>query len=134
MKILRIFAVLKSAAVVGLAVGAAACGSPSDVAAVAEHAAPTTPVGAALADLTLSSIALFQGPKALLVQNGAAVATPNAPVIGGRPGLLRVYVTPAPGWTARSVTAELRLTGAVQETTLQGPREASTPLPTTGRR
>lgn len=33
----------------------------------------------------------------------------NAPVVANRPGLLRVYVKPADGWTAKSLAAELRL-------------------------
>jgi len=94
---------------------ATACGSPSDGANALDRAEPAQAVGAPLTGLTLSSIALFQGPKATLVRDGAVVAAPNAPVIGERPGLLRVYVTPGAGWTARNVTAELRLTGAAQE-------------------
>ena len=41
------------------------------------------------------------------MKDGIVVATPNAPVISDRPGLLRVYVAPAFGTPVRSVTAEL---------------------------
>jgi hypothetical protein len=55
------------------------------------------------------SVALFQSPKSVLVKDGTTVPTPSAPVIAGRPGMLRVYVTPAAEWARRSVTAELHL-------------------------
>jgi hypothetical protein len=38
-----------------------------------------------------------------------ASAKRNAQVVANRPGMLRVYVSPDTGWTARAVTAELRL-------------------------
>ena len=65
--------------------------------------------GPALARGLKVSVAVFQATKALIVKDGAMQATPNAPVIAGRPGILRVYVTPDSTWQPHEVTAELRL-------------------------
>ncbi len=63
-----------------------------------------------LSDLqAVSGIAVFQGTKADVVKDGARPATPNAPVVAGRPGLLRVYLTPQPAWRSHQLVAELHL-------------------------
>jgi hypothetical protein len=62
-------------------------------------------------DLSISEVALFQGVKVTLAENGEPAAERGAPVVAGRAGLLRVYVSPSAGWGAKKVTAELRLVG-----------------------
>lgn len=60
------------------------------------------------AGVTIDQVALFQGVKVVLAEGGAAVAASdrNAPIVGGRPGRFRVYVSGAD----RSLTAEVRVT------------------------
>ncbi len=74
-----------------------------------EEQAPSGPPVVAT-DITISEIALFQGVKVPLMKNGAAVKSTYAPVVAGRPGLLRVYVKPSPSFRQRELTAELVLT------------------------
>ena len=57
--------------------------------------------------LAVSEVAIFQGVRVALFSSDALVAARNAPVVTGRAAAVRVYVTPAAGFTARSVTAEL---------------------------
>ncbi len=61
--------------------------------------------------LAVSEIAVFQGVKVSVWSNGSA-ASHTAPVVVGRPGLVRVYVAPQSGWSARAVTAQLTLTSS----------------------
>jgi hypothetical protein len=64
--------------------------------------------------LAVSEVALFQAVKVPLSQAGKPAATRPAPVIAGRDALVRVYVSPLPGFTAREITAELRWDGKVR--------------------
>ncbi|MDF2695909.1 MAG: hypothetical protein K0S65_4292, partial [Labilithrix sp.] len=75
---------------------------------------PTNPEKAPspiVANLAITDVAMFQAVKVTVVKGGALVSSAkrNAPVVAKRPGLLRVYVKPGSGWTAREVTAEVRL-------------------------
>jgi Peptidase M66 len=75
---------------------------------------PTNPEKAPspiVANLAVTDVAMFQAVKVTVVKGGALVSSAkrNAPVVAKRPGLLRVYVKPGSGWTAREVTAEVRL-------------------------
>jgi hypothetical protein len=82
----------------------------------ADSAPPPTPGTYDYASgLAVSEIAVFQGVKVSLWKGGAA-ASHVAPVVAGRPGLVRVYVAPQAGWAARAVTGQLTLTsgGAAQ--------------------
>jgi hypothetical protein len=62
--------------------------------------------------LAVSEIAVLQGVKVSVWRAGAVVTAHNAPVVQGRAGLVRVYVTPQAGWSGKSVTARLTLTSA----------------------
>jgi hypothetical protein len=66
--------------------------------------------GNTAAGVTINEVALLQGVKISLARAGAAVASTSrlAPVIPGRPGLVRVFVTPTGG--ARTLRAELTVT------------------------
>ncbi len=73
----------------------------------------TTPdntiVNTFVAGVTISEIAVYQAVKVDIVKAGAAITTTNAPIVAGRPGVVRVFATPGAGYDGRSVTAELRL-------------------------
>lgn len=71
---------------------------------------PDAPSNPALArDITVSQVAIFQGVRVGIFANDAVTATSarNAPVIASRVATVRAYVTPAAGFSARSLTAEL---------------------------
>ncbi|MBK6695559.1 MAG: hypothetical protein IPG50_25605 [Myxococcales bacterium] len=70
---------------------------------------PTPPPSAKLATgLAIAEIALFQGVKVTVAKAGAK-ATRTVPIVAGRDGLVRVYVTPENGYVAKAVRAELHL-------------------------
>ncbi len=92
-----------------------------------------TATGTALARGLTVSVAVFQATKALIVKDGAMLGTATAPVIAGRPGILRVYVTPDSSWQPHEVTAELRMNAGgmdlpvqTQALTISGPSDDST--------
>lgn len=62
-------------------------------------------------NLTLQQIAVYQTVKVPIMNNGSEVASAsrNAGVVNGRPTLVRVFVTPGSGWTARALSARLTL-------------------------
>jgi hypothetical protein len=70
--------------------------------------APAPPL---VAGLSITDVAFFQAVKVPVVAKGKPVApsSRNSPVVANRPALVRVYVSPASGYTATAVTAELRL-------------------------
>jgi hypothetical protein len=59
--------------------------------------------------IALSEVAVFQSLKVPLARDGAAAASGRVRLVAGRDALLRVYVTPGPGWSARPVTARIKL-------------------------
>jgi len=63
--------------------------------------------------LSIDEVAFFQAVKIDVVKAGGRVAkgVRNAQVVAGREALVRVFVKPGAGFTARSVVAELRLVG-----------------------
>ena len=63
---------------------------------------------ATISGLTLSEVALYQGVKVSIARGGSAVEL-NAPIVAGRDGMLRLFVTPGSGFTARSVLARVTL-------------------------
>lgn len=77
--------------------------------------------------LAISEIAVFQGPKVSLEVSGAKNATRRAPVVVGREGMLRVYVTPATDWVARDVVATLALTSGGAKKTLTAKMNVAKP-------
>ncbi len=70
---------------------------------------PPPPDGSFAAELRIQEVAFFQGTKVSVARDGAAVADRNAPIVEGRPALVRVYVEPQAGWQPREVTARLDL-------------------------
>ena len=122
------------AALVALFVGAAACstntvvrgepqpGAPADdgtttdtdpldpttIGDPTDKDAPSPPL---VSGLAITEIAVFQAVKVSIAKDGKVVAATqrSAPVVVGRPALIRVYVTPGASYASSSVTAELRL-------------------------
>jgi hypothetical protein len=71
------------------------------------------------ANIAIRELAVYQGVKITLAQNGQEVGR-NAPVVEGRPGLLRVFVEPQGGFTSRPIVARLTLdNGGTLETLSQ---------------
>ncbi len=70
-----------------------------------------TPAPPLVAGLAITDVAVFQAVKVPVVTKGKPVgkAKRNAPVVVGRPALVRVYVTLADAYKPTAVTAELRL-------------------------
>jgi hypothetical protein len=58
--------------------------------------------------LRISEISIYQGVKVPLVIDGQPAAQ-NAPIVQGRHGLMRVFVSPDPSWQPREVVARLEL-------------------------
>lgn len=59
--------------------------------------------------LAITKVAVYQATEVTLLRDGVAVAA-NAPIVANREALVRVWVRPDPGWTARSVAGELDVT------------------------
>jgi hypothetical protein len=72
----------------------------------------TSTVNTFVAGVSIDEIAVYQAVKVDVVKGGAAVTTKNAPLVTGRPGVVRVFAKPGSGYDGRSITAELRLFGA----------------------
>jgi hypothetical protein len=70
-----------------------------------------TPAPPLVLGLAITEVAFFQAVKVPVITAGKPVAKTarNAPVVAGRPALVRVYVAPGEGYTPGAVTAELRL-------------------------
>ena len=68
--------------------------------------------------LDIDEVAIFQGVKIDVAKSGAKVAKRNADVIVGRAGIVRVYVTPSSGWSAREVTGKLELVSSSGSTVI----------------
>jgi hypothetical protein len=68
------------------------------------------PTLTALAEqIDVTEIAVLQVVKASIWRDGAKIALPNAPVVAGRPSVLRVYVKPRAGWKSRGLVGKLRV-------------------------
>ncbi len=71
---------------------------------------PPPSSGNALAkNIAITDVAIFQGVKVPLATGGTKTTTRAATVVSNRDALLRVYVAPQAGYTAKSITAELTL-------------------------
>ena len=95
--------------------------------------APAATLGPLVQGLSVSDVAIYQAVKVSLVKQGKAVPMPSAPLVRGRPGMIRVFVTPAGGWQARPVVARLQWgTGAPRDAmiTVSGASADATPAST----
>lgn len=65
--------------------------------------------GAPVAGLQISEVALYQGVKTQLMANGQANEQPSVPIVRGRYGFVRVFVTPQADWQERLVGGQLEV-------------------------
>ena len=105
-------------------------GTPTDDAtAPGQDASPPPPTNAPLATgLSVTGITVNQAVEVNVVKNGAAT-TKNAPIVAGRAGVMRVFVTPGSGWSAHAITGVLTFRTAGQDHTFTAsltPSSAST--------
>jgi hypothetical protein len=93
-----------------------------------DSSTPPPPTNAPLAtNLAVTGVTIDQAVEINVVKNGAT-ATHNAPIVAGRRGVVRVFVTPGSGWSAHSVTGVLTLHTAGQDHTFTAslsPKSAS---------
>lgn len=74
---------------------------------------PNLPSNLLVKGLKVKDVAVFQGVKVPLVEDGDVYGGKiTAPVVANRPGIIRVYVDSDAGFTKGKVTAELRLIGS----------------------
>ena len=70
---------------------------------------PPPPTNAPLATgLSVTGVTVDQAVEVSVVKNGAT-ATQNAPIVAGRRGIVRAFVTPGSGWSAHAITGVLTL-------------------------
>src|SRR4051812_30600688 len=79
---------------------------------------PTGTTGGLATGLTITDIAIFQGSKVPLVKAGAAATPKYVPIVAGRQGLMRIYVS---GSAGKPVTAELTLKSSAGTQVLTDP-------------
>jgi hypothetical protein len=84
------------------------------------------PLSAAACGVTLDKVALYQGVEVVLGQRGVASPARAAEVIADRPGLLRVFVTPAAGSGSVDVSARLTIASASGDRSYEVARAVST--------
>ena len=87
----------------------AGAGGAAGVGGGAGGATSTVPL---VANLAISKIDLYQGVQVPLMAGGAQATSPYAPVVAGRDGLLRIFVTPGDGWQSRAVIAHVEIDNA----------------------
>jgi len=67
------------------------------------------PAGPLASDVALTLVTVNQGVAVPVISEGVLVDARNAPIVAGRPGLLRVFVTPLNDFEERELVAELTL-------------------------
>jgi len=94
-----------------LAAMAFVVGCPSEEPEPEPEPTPAPPAGRMASDVALAGVTVNQG-VAVVVQDGVdevGVLDRNAPLVAGRPGILRAFVTPDEGFDARDLVGELVL-------------------------
>ncbi len=76
----------------------------------------TSTKGALAGGISISQININQGVSIAIEKNGQAVGNRNAPVVQGREALLRVFVSPAGGFSSRTIVGRLSVSGAKDQT------------------
>lgn len=69
--------------------------------------------------VSIQDVAVYQGVKVPVIANGQLVTDPNAPIVAGRPGIVRVFVTPEADWQARDIIVRLTIGDVVKEQTFR---------------
>lgn len=70
--------------------------------------APKTPA----AKVAIDQVAVYQGVKIPVFAEGARIEERNAPIVAGRPGLVRVFLTPTEGFTPTRIAGVLTVKAA----------------------
>ena len=70
-----------------------------------------SPAGALASGIDIAEIAVYQGVKISIAKGGSAITNRNAPVVAGRPALVRVFLSPRPGFSPRELLVRLTLAG-----------------------
>lgn len=78
---------------------------------------PSPPPGLLARGMRIDDIAFYQGVKVSLVTQGEANIRPNAPVVAGRSGVLRIYVGTDADWEPRDFRVRVTLHHADDSTT-----------------
>ena len=60
-------------------------------------------------DISIKEVAIYQGVKIPLIENGVIVTDRKAPLIAKRPGVIRVFLEPENGWKEREILARLKV-------------------------
>ncbi len=76
----------------------------------------STTKGPLAGGISISQIVINQAVAIPIERNGQAVSNRNAPVVQGRQALMRVYVTPGSGFSARTIVGRLSVSGAADQT------------------
>jgi len=85
---------------------AAACGSSGSTGNPADPTVLSQPVAVGL---TLSEVAFMQTLKVPIAKDGQPADRGRVPLVAGREALVRLYVTPDASWSAKVVTARVKL-------------------------
>lgn len=70
------------------------------------------------AGISVDEVSVYQGVKIPIFSDGTPIVERNAPVIAGRPGVVRVFLSPQPEWVQREVIVRLTVGDLVKEQTL----------------
>ncbi len=79
-----------------------------------------------IANLAIAEVAFLQGVKVSVEKAGVRTTARVADVIAGREALVRVFIAPKSGWTAREVVGELKLVSSAGEKTFSATLTPST--------
>ncbi len=66
-------------------------------------------------DISITDVSIYQAVEVPIIKEGVWVSNRNAPVIAGRPGMLRVFVRREEDWTQREILVRLTIGGLVKE-------------------
>ena len=89
--------------------GGAATGGAGGSPATGGQGGASSPAGPLASGIDIAEIAVYQSVKIPIVKAGSAVTNKNAPVVAGRPGLVRVFVSPKPAFSPRELLVRLTL-------------------------
>jgi hypothetical protein len=73
--------------------------------------------------LRITEVALYQTVKVSLYKDGTWVSNRVAPIVQGKKALVRVFVTPLPGYTPRTLRAKLTLSDSTSPTQIIDERQ-----------
>ena len=82
------------------------------------------PAGPLLAaGLEITSVTISQGVSIDLLRDGEEPGSYSAPLLTGRPGIVRVFVEPGEDWSARPIRGEMTLSSALGDLVFEDEEE-----------